>query len=192
MTRIPAPYRWLRLAMLSAVLLVACTDTPPSQAPATTASSATAAATSAPPETSASPRPPAASPQAEREAEVLAAYRRSWEVFATAFRTLDTAPLEMAFANAALQATRNQIAEAQVIGQPVHVDVTHRPRVILLEGDRAVVQDTYANRSAPIDPATGQPVRVQAEVVTQHRALARIGGSWKVTDIIEIEQDPSP
>jgi hypothetical protein len=162
--------------MLATVLLAGCSGNAGTTPPPTTVAAA--------------PRTTAASPSTlptlSAKAELLAAYNRSWDVYADALRRLDTSELSTAFASHALRLARQEVAEHKAQGKASLVRVTHRARVLLVTATDGVVQDNYTNHSVLIDPVTGDPVEPDPnEVVYQRQSLRRIRGSWKVVEVIE-------
>jgi hypothetical protein len=124
------------------------------------------------------------------EAELLAAYDRSWAVYADALRRLDPTQLPSAFAGNALKLAQQEVAEHKAKRQPSLVRVTHRARVLLVTATDGVVQDNYTNHSVLLDPASGKPTEPDPnEVIYQRQSLKRIQGVWKVVEVIE-EQRP--
>ncbi len=124
------------------------------------------------------------------EDELLAAYDRSWEVYADALRRLDPSRLPSVFAGNALRAAREEVATQKAKNQPVRVSVVHRPRVLRVTATDGLVEDNYRNHSVVLNPATGAPAEPDPnEVVHQRQSLKRLDGVWKVVEIIE-EQRP--
>jgi len=124
------------------------------------------------------------------EDELLAAYDRSWEVYADALRLLDPSRLPSVFAGSALRAAREEVATQKAKNQPVRVSVVHRPRVLRVTATDGLVEDNYRNHSVVLNPATGAPAEPDPnEVVHQRQSLKRLDGVWKVVEIIE-EQRP--
>jgi hypothetical protein len=165
-------------ALAGMVLLAGCRADTPRTPQGTTATRATAAA----PTTSASTR---------SDAEVLlAAFRRSWQVYADALRRLDTSRLPSAFAGRALRAVRSEVAEQKAKRQPVRISVEHHPKVLLANASDGVVQDHGVNHSVILNPATGQAAEPDPnERFSEHRSFKLVDGTWKVVEIIE-EQPP--
>jgi hypothetical protein len=165
--------RRLLLAALVAVLLAGCGDDTPAS-PTTTTAPAASSTTVAPPTT------------LSAKAELLAAYNRSWEVYADALRRVDPSQLPTAFAGNALRVAQQEVAEHKAKEQPSLVRVTHRARVLLVTATDGVVQDNYTNHSVLLDPVTGKPTEPDPnEVVYQRQSLKRIDGVWKVVEVIE-------
>lgn len=82
-----------------------------------------------------STRPCSATDQTKEQA-VLAAYARSWDVYADAMRRLDPSRLPTAFAGPALEAGRRDVASQKAKNEPVLIDVNHHPKVVLLRVTR--------------------------------------------------------
>jgi hypothetical protein len=113
---------------LATALLAGCSESAESTPPPTTsrtAPSVTAAPSSTPTSLGA-------------KAKLLAAYMKSWEIYADALRRLDPSRLPTAFDGAALRAVRSEVAAQKAQGQPVRIDVEHDPKVLLLRGPRLV------------------------------------------------------
>jgi hypothetical protein len=169
--------RRLLTATLLMVAVAGCGDTPASS-PTTTTATVAPTTTAAPPTT------------LTAKAELLAAYNRSWQVYADALRRLDPSRLPSAFAGNALRLAQQEVAEHKAKRQPSLVRVTHRARVLLVTATDGVVQDNYTNHSVLLDPASGNPTEPDPnEVIYQRQSLKRIGGVWKVVEVIE-EQRP--
>jgi hypothetical protein len=160
---------------LATALLAGCTESAESTPPSTiTAGTSTAAAPSTTPTT------------VSAKAELLAAYNRSWDVYADALRRLDPSQLPTVFAGNALKLAQQEVADHKANGQPSLVRVTHRARVLLVTVTAGVVRDHYTNHSVLIDPATGKPTEPDPnEVVYQRQSLKRGNGVWKVVEVIE-------
>jgi hypothetical protein len=170
--------RRLLAAMLLAVVVAGCGDDPPASPATTTAAAAAPTTTTAPPTTLGA------------KAELLAAYRRSWEVYADALRRLDPSQLASAFAGRALRAAQQEVAGQKANNQPVRIEVEHRARVLRATATDGLVEDHYRNHSVVLDPTSGAPAEPDPnEVVYQRQSLKRIDGAWKVVEIIE-EQRP--
>jgi hypothetical protein len=160
---------------LAGLLLAGCSgnaeSTPPntttSAAPSTTAFSTTSTALSA-------------------RAELLAAYNRSWRIYADALRRLDPSRLPSAFDGNALRAVQAEVAAQKARRQPVRIDVEHNPKVLLVTATDGVVADEGINHSVVLDPATGQPAEQDPdEPFRERRSLKFLDGAWKVVEVIE-------
>jgi hypothetical protein len=163
-----------------AVLLAGCQGgTKPTQPSTAAAGPTTSAVQPTTPPTTSSPR-----------AELLAAYLRSWDVYADALRRLDPSRLSTAFAGDALRLARQEVADHKAQGHPSAVRVDHHPKVLLVNATDGVVQDNYQNHSVLLDPKTDAPIEKDPnETVFQRQSLKRVGGVWKVVEVIE-EQRP--
>jgi hypothetical protein len=125
-----------------------------------------------------------------KKAELLAAYNRSWEIYADALRRLDTSELATTFAGNALRAARDEVATQKARNQPVQIRVDHHPRVLRVTAGEGLIEDNYRNHSVVLDPTTGAPAEPDPnEMVYQRQTLRRLSGTWKVVEIIE-EQRP--
>jgi hypothetical protein len=118
--------------------------------------------------------------------QIIAAYNNSWQVYADALRRLDPSNLAKAFAGDALRQAQQDVATQKAKHQPVRISITHHPKVLLATATDGVVQDNYRNHSVALDAATGAPVEPDPnEVVYQRQSLKRVGGVWKVVEVIE-------
>jgi hypothetical protein len=163
-------------AVVVAALLAGCqggTTTPPSTTGA--AGPATSAVQPTTPQTTGSP-----------SATLLAAFTRSWRVYADALHRLDASKLGTAFAGNALQAVQSEVAEQKAKHQPVRISVQHHPKVLMVNATDGVVADQGVNHSVVLDPATGKPAEPDPnERFSEHRSFKFLGGTWKVVEIIE-------
>ncbi len=162
---------------LAAVVVTACQGGTPSTPPRTSAPALPTTTSVQPttPPTTLSPR-----------AELLAAYRRSWQVYGDALRRLDPSRLSSAFADPELHAIQTQVAQQKAKRQPVRVVVDLHPRVLLVNTTDGVVDDTYINHMVVLDPATGKPAEPDPnKPVHVHYSFKRRNGTWKVVQIIE-------
>jgi hypothetical protein len=166
--------RRLLTATLLIVAMAGCGDnSPPS--PATTTAAAASPTTTVAPSTTLSAK-----------AELLAAYHRSWQVYADALRQLDPTRLASAFAGSALRAAQQEVATQKANKQPVRIDVEHHPRVLLVTATDGVVADEGVNHSVVLDPVTGTPTEPDPnERFSERRSFKFLDGSWKVVEIIE-------
>jgi hypothetical protein len=148
--------------------------------------------THTPPSTSAAAAPTTTAPQpttastASAAAELLAAYLRSWDVYADALRRLDATKLPTAFAGDALRVAQREVVDHKAQGHPSLVRIDHHPKVLLVNATDGLVQDNYQNHSVLLDPKTGTPIEKDPnETIYQRQSLKRIGGAWKVVEVIE-------
>src|SRR6266540_4372477 len=129
---------------------------------------------------------PTTASTASASSELVAAYLRSWDVYADALRRLDASRLPTAFAGSALRVARQEVADHKVQGHPSLVRIDHHPKVLLLNATAGLVQDNYQNHSVLLDPKTGVPIEKDPnETVFQRQSLKRIDGAWKVVEVIE-------
>jgi hypothetical protein len=177
MTMPAARYLTAVAITLATVLLGAgCGDDAESAPPSTTVSAA--------PSTTAAPS--TASTTLSAKAELLAAYDRSWDVYADALRRLDPSQLPTAFAGNALRAVRAEVATQKARRQPVRINVKHDPKVLLVNATDGVVADEGINHSVVLDPATGQPAEQDPEEpFRERRSFRHLDGAWKVVEVIE-------
>jgi hypothetical protein len=170
----PARRHPLALAVtLTAVLLAGCSHHTPATPPSSTGSAV--------PTTN--PAPPTT---LSAKAELLAAYNRSWEIYADALRRLDPSRLPEAFAGSALRAVQSEVASQKAMRQPVRIDVEHHPKVLLITAADGVVGDQGVNHSVVLNPSTGQPAEPDPnERFRERRSLKFLGSTWKVVEIIQ-------
>lgn len=158
------------LCGLALVMIVGCGGSDDSGLPS---------ATVAPPDTT--ERTTSTTEALTPEEEVEAAYLRSWEVYAEAVRELDDSRLDEVYAGDALQLRREELADYRAANSPVVVDVEHDYSVSIFTEGRALVVDSYLNRSVFIDPETAEPTEPPPnEVVNRQYELRLTGGTWKV------------
>jgi hypothetical protein len=165
---------------LATVLLAGCGGNADSTPPNTTVSAAPSATVA----------PSTTSTTQSAKAELLAAYNRSWDIYADALRRLDPARLPTAFGGSALRAVQAEVATQKARQQPVRIDVEHDPKVLLVTATDGVVADEGINHSVVLDPATGQPAEQDPdEPFRERRSFKFLGGAWKVVEVIE-ETEP--
>jgi hypothetical protein len=120
---------------------------------------------------------------------VVAAYLRAWEVWAEACLTLDTAPLERAFAPPELDRVRAYVRQLRASGRALRLEATHRVTVLELRGDRALLLDEVTDRSVYLDLATRRPLPSTAQPTPtgQERLrcrLLRTADGWRVIEMV--------
>ena len=165
---------------LALALLAGCDRNAQSTPPNTTISAA--------PSTIAAPS--TTSTTLSAKADLLAAFNRSWEVYADALRRLDSSELSAAFAGNALKAVKVEVATQKARRQPVRINVEHDPKVLLVNATDGVVADEGTNHSVVLDPATGQPAEQDPEEpFRERRTFKHLDGAWKVVEVIE-ESEP--
>lgn len=123
--------------------------------------------------------------------EVEKAYLRFWDAWAEANLKLDPGLLEAVAVNPALRGLRSQIETQRRNNQPVRIEVEHDYRIVFSpDGNREVataqVEDRYLNHTVRVDPQSGEVIEEDPnELVQAIFVLKRIGGVWKVAEIIE-------
>jgi hypothetical protein len=119
--------------------------------------------------------------------DVMAAYRRSWAVYSEAVARVEPAGLPEAFAGSALVLRRQEVERLRRAGAAIRVRVTHRPEVVLVDADTAVVTDVLDNHMIRVDHRTGRPREPDPDdVLTRAYTLRREGGLWKVTEAVAL------
>jgi hypothetical protein len=136
---------------------------------------------------SSTPRPATPSPTAiaSPEQAVLEAYRRFWEVYATAVLDLDPTPVEAVAAGNRLRGIQEEIEDLRRKGLAIRVNVTHNPIVVEVSGERAIVYDEMVNNSFHVNAQTKEPRVASGSgvVLKDTYYLQRMeGGTWKVID----------
>lgn len=173
----PAARSLAALGVTLATLLMAGCDGNAESTPPRTTISATPSTTAAPSTTTTT---------LNAKAELLAAYDRSWKVYADALRRLDPDRLPTAFGGSALKAVQAEVATQKARRQPVRINVEHDPKVLLVTATDGVVADEGINHSVVLDPATGQPAEPDPEEPFRERRSFRfLDGAWKVVEVIE-------
>jgi hypothetical protein len=165
---------------LVTLLLAGCRGNAEGTTPSTTVSAA--------PSTTAAPS--RTSTTLSAKAELLAAYKRSWEIYADALRRLDPGRLPTVFSGNALKAVQAEVATQKARRQPVRIEVEHDPKVLLVTATDGVVADEGINHSVVLDPATGRPAEPDPdEPFRERRSFRHLDGAWKVVEVIE-ETEP--
>jgi hypothetical protein len=161
---------------LATMLLTGCGGNAESTAPNTTVA--------VPPSTTAAPS--TTSTTLSAKAELLAAYNRSWEIYADALRRLDPDRLPAAFSGNALRAVQAEVATQKARRQPVRIEVEHDPKVLLVTATDGVVADEGINHSVVLDPVTDQPTEQDPnEPFRERRSFKYLDRAWKVVEVIE-------
>ena len=118
------------------------------------------------------------------EAEVEAAYLRSWDVFTHAALELDPRGLDRSYAGPALQLVEDEIARLTTDGHRVRYAVDHN-YTIEVNNDAATVTDDYVNPSVLLDAQTRQPLEADPhERLHERYLMSRMDGQWLVVDIL--------
>ena len=133
---------------------------------------------------------PTATPSVEQE--VSQAYLHYWEVYGEALYNMDTSRLSEVMTGPRLERALAEVSNLRDQNRAVKIVVDNRPVVVQVEGDQAVVLDSYENRSYLIDPVTKEPLSQPsdtAETIRDRVTLTRVGGIWKVLDTVrEVSQ----
>jgi hypothetical protein len=123
------------------------------------------------------------------EQQVLDAYRRGWQGFLAALDPPSVENPDFLRWNTgdALRDSKVYIAELQADGLVVRGTLEHNPRLVTIEGDRAVVEDCLLDRSLKYDAKTGalrddpNPPRIGYRT-----EMARELGVWKHARVMEL------
>ncbi len=118
------------------------------------------------------------------EAQVEAAYLKSWDVFSHAALELDSSGLNESYAGPALQLVQGEISRLTAEGHRVRYSIDH-DYTIEVNKDAATVTDAYVNHSVLLDARTREPLEADPNEHIQERYLmSRVGGQWLVVDIL--------
>lgn len=120
------------------------------------------------------------------EAEVEAAYLRSWDVYAEAVRTFDTTALDEVYDGSALRLVEDEVRRLREANTPIVVQVEHDLSIQLADSMTAFVRDTYVNRNYRIDGESGDPIDATDDPGTyvELYELRREAGRWRVVVIV--------
>lgn len=124
------------------------------------------------------------------EAQVEAAYLKSWDVYSHAVRTFDTSEIETAYTGRARELVSGEVARLKAANTPIVVDVDHDVSVdIGDDGETALVVDHYVNRNYRIDGRTNQPIDKVNDPGTfvERYVLTKAGESWVVSAIERLQ-----
>ena len=118
------------------------------------------------------------------EAEVEAAYLRSWDVYADAMRTFDTSALDEVYTGQALELRLDEVRDLEAANTPARMEVEH-DYTIEVDGETAVVVDAYVNHSVVLDPATGEPAEADPNNnLTTRYEFVRGGAGWLIARVV--------
>lgn len=121
------------------------------------------------------------------EAQVEAAYLKSWDVYTDAMRTFDTSKLADVYVGEALRARIAEVNGLKAANTPGRMEVEHDLIVQLLDDGGAVVKDSYINHSVLLDAETQQPTEHDPnERLNREYGLRREGGTWKVWFVLVV------
>lgn len=127
------------------------------------------------------------SPQpTEAHAQVEQAYLKFWEVWAEANEKLDASRLDDVATGEALEALTEAVEAQRASNQPVRIRVEHNYQIAITDEATASVDDRYINHSQRLDPTTMEPIEPDPNAqVRKSHTLKKVGGRWKVAEIIE-------
>jgi hypothetical protein len=129
------------------------------------------------------PRP---TPTPTARQQVTQAYYRYWRGYNQALYTLDTSLVGQVAADGELHRIEAEVAGFRRQNYAVRVRVTHHALIVSVKGDTATIYDEVLNRSFAIDPVTKQPGQGSNRADRERNiyTLKRIGGVWKVTELL--------
>ncbi|RJQ07847.1 MAG: hypothetical protein C4558_08975 [Dehalococcoidia bacterium] len=119
-------------------------------------------------------------------AQILAAYRRYWEVYADAILRLDDSRLGEVMTGPRLDRARQEIRDLTSQGHAVRIVVENEPVLGTINGNEATLLDVYKNASYLVDATTKQPIAGTGtpNMLKDAVTLVRVGDVWKVRDSI--------
>ena len=117
------------------------------------------------------------------EDEILADYMRYWDAYGEAALNLDASLVEEFAVGEELESIRAELADLRTQGVALRVVLTHRPVLVEVSGDKAVLMDEMVNNSFFVDPVTKEPpiASGSGETLRDTFYLERIDGKWVVT-----------
>lgn len=119
------------------------------------------------------------------EAEVEAAYLRSWDVYADAMRTFDTSKLSDVYVDAALELRLGEVSDLKAANTPAEMRVDHHYTIRVIDDQQAAVVDAYRNHSVLVDPTSGKPTEPDPnEVIRTQYVMLKLGGTWKIARVL--------
>ena len=118
------------------------------------------------------------------EAEVEAAYLKSWDVYTEAVLTFDTSKLAETFAGPALELVRADVQKLHADNTPARMRVEHSYEIEVAD-EIARIVDKYLNHSVLVDADSGEPTEADPNKrVNYEYTLQETEGTWKVVDIV--------
>ena len=121
-------------------------------------------------------------------AQVEQAYLHAWDVWADALLRLDTSRLPDVLTGNALDKITAQVDTQRDKNQPVRISVEHDYTITLSSDSKATVDDNYVNHNVRLDPKTMEPIEDDPnDRVRLTFAMTRVGGTWKISEIIGFE-----
>ena len=120
------------------------------------------------------------------EAEVEAAYLRSWEVYSEAVYTLvlDEEALANSFGGDHLATVRDEIMERIEQGRAARFSMEHRYTIDTSQPPFAVVFDRQVNHQVLVDPATKEPIEADPNELIERTVVLQMDNNiWRVIRI---------
>lgn len=134
---------------------------------------------------------PSATPL-EVSAEVERAYLEYWDVRGKAFLELDASLLDRVLTGSALEVAQQLLEDQRQKNQPIRIRVEHNYRIVIADETTASVDDRLISHSVRLDAKTMEPIEPDPnESIHNSYTLRKVGGKWKVAEIIGIEPSPS-
>ena len=121
-----------------------------------------------------------------RDAEVIAAWRRYWDVYIAVGGDvhMPDARLATVASGDELKALGASFLSAQASGQVLRGSIDLDPRVVTIASSESVLRDCYMSHIVVVDRTTGSPVGAQrGERTLVTATLVRQDGKWLVASI---------
>jgi hypothetical protein len=119
------------------------------------------------------------------EAQVEAAYLKSWDVYTAAMRTFDTSHLVDVYVDAALKLRQGEVADLKTANTPAAMKVDHDYSVRVVDDYQASVVDAYRNHSVLVDPVSGRPTEADPNVIIRSQyVMLKVDGKWKIARVL--------
>ncbi len=130
--------------------------------------------------------------QTNTKVDVERAYLAYWDAYTEALLNLDPTPFDDVTTGEALRTSRSLVQDQAASNQPVRVRVEHKYQIAVVREDFATIDDTFISHSVRLDPKTQEPIEPDPKTsIRNSYTLRKVGGKWKVTEIIGYES-PSP
>lgn len=122
------------------------------------------------------------------EAEVEAAYLRSWDVYSDAVLTFDTSKLADVYADDALKLRLDEVARLQADNTPARTEVSHHiTNIEIIDTEHVIVHDSYENHSVLLNAETKQPIEPDPnETVDREYKMRLADGTWKIWFVVAL------
>lgn len=118
------------------------------------------------------------------EAEVEAAYLKSWDVYTEAVMTFDTSKLAEVYGGRALEIVVGDVKNLRADNTPARMRVEHSYQIEVADSIARIV-DQYVNHSVLVDGSTHEPIEADPNKrVNYEYTLQETEGTWKVVDIV--------